>query len=120
MSFLLLRWAINAGALMALPYLIDGVAVDGPWSAAKAALVLGLTNALIRPLLILLTLPITLLSLGGFILVINGLLFWGVANWVDGFRVSGFVGALAGALLYSLSSWAVSVLLIPQNAKNPA
>jgi putative membrane protein len=78
---LLLTWLINAAALMALPYLMHSVTVTNIGAALVAALVLGLVNTLIRPVLVVLTLPVTVLSLGLFILVINALLFWLVAHW---------------------------------------
>jgi len=108
---LLLVWLINALALLALPYVFPGVKVDSFGAALIAALALGLINALIRPLLILLTLPVTLLTLGLFIFVINGLLFWWVGSFVDGFHVSGFRSAVFGAIIYSLISWLLSSLL---------
>jgi putative membrane protein len=109
---LLLTWIINAAALMALPYLMHSVTVTDIGSALIAALVLGLVNTLIRPLLVLLTLPVTFLSLGLFILVINGFLFWGVAQLVSGFHVEGFFSAMLAAILYSVISWALSTLLL--------
>ncbi|HEY4542571.1 MAG TPA: phage holin family protein [Noviherbaspirillum sp.] len=109
---LLLAWLINAAALFALPYLMDSIRVESFTTALVAALVLGLVNTLIRPLLILLTLPATLLTLGLFVFVINALLFWLVASFVNGFTVSGFWSALGGAILYSLLSWALSSLLM--------
>ncbi|MES2931977.1 MAG: phage holin family protein [Pseudomonadota bacterium] len=109
---LLLTWLINAAALFALPYLIDSVKFDNVQTALIAALVLGLVNALIRPVLLLLTLPVTVLTLGLFILVINGLMFWMVASWIDGFHVAGFWSAVLGALLYSVISWALSSLIL--------
>src|SRR5262244_2145429 len=109
---LLLVWLINALALLALPYVFPWVKVDSFGAALIAALVLGLINTLIRPLLILLTLPATLLTLGLFIFVINGLLFWAVGSWVEGFHVAGFWAAVGGAILYSIISWALSVLLL--------
>ena len=84
---LLLVWLVNALALLALPYVFPWVKVDSFVAALIAALALGLINTLIRPLLILLTLPATLLTLGLFIFVINGLLFWWVGSFVDGFHV---------------------------------
>ena len=81
-------------------------------AALVAALLLGLVNTLIRPLLLLLTLPVTVLSLGLFIFVINGLMFWLVAQLVDGFHVDSFWSAILGALLYSVISWALSTLLL--------
>ncbi|MDB5756039.1 MAG: hypothetical protein JWR56_2467 [Massilia sp.] len=112
---LLLTWIINAAALMALPYLMHSVTVDNIGTALIAALVLGLVNTLIRPVLVLLTLPVTVLSLGLFILVINGLLFWAVAHLVSGFHVAGFGSAMLAAILYSVISWALSTLLLRKN-----
>lgn len=109
---LLITWLINAAALFALPYLIQSVRVESFSTALVAALVLGLVNVLIRPILVLLTLPVTVLTLGLFIFVINGLLFWAVANFVGGFQVAGFWSAVGGAILYSLISWALSALLL--------
>jgi putative membrane protein len=110
---ILLAWVINAVALFLLPYVFKWVQVDSWQAAAIAALVLGLVNALIRPLLVLLTLPATILTLGLFIFVINGLLFWAVGSYLDGFRVSGFWSGVFGAIVYSLISWALSSLLLP-------
>jgi putative membrane protein len=108
---LLLVWLINALALLALPYVFPWVKVDSFVAALIAALALGLINTLIRPLLILLTLPATVLTLGLFIFVINGLLFWWVGSFVDGFRVGGFWSGMFGAIVYSLISWVLSSLL---------
>ena len=108
---LVLVWLVNALALLALPYVFPGVKVDTFGAALIAALALGLINALIRPLLILLTLPVTLLTLGLFIFVINGLLFWWVGSFVDGFHVSGFWSGFFGAIIYSIISWLLSMLL---------
>jgi len=109
---LLVTWLINAAALFALPYLMQSVRVESFTTALVAALVLGLVNVLIRPLLVLLTLPVTVLTLGLFIFVINGLLFWAVANFVGGFQVAGFWSAMGAAILYSLISWALSALIL--------
>ncbi len=109
---LLLVWLINAVALLAVAYLLPGIAVAGFVTALIAALVLGLVNAVIRPLLILLTLPVTLVTLGLFIFVINGLLFWFVGSFVTGFVVSGFWWGVLGAIAYSIVSWALSALLL--------
>ena len=110
---LILIWICNALALLAVAYLLPGVHVDGLSSALIAALVLGLVNTLLRPLLILLTLPVTVLTLGLFILVINGLLFWFAGSVLKGFEVGGFWAGVIGALLYSILSYAFS-LLIPK------
>lgn len=109
---LLLIWFINAVALFALPYLMTSIRVDSVGAALIGALVLGLINALIRPVLVLLTLPVTLLTLGLFIFVINGLLFWAMASLVGGFHVAGFWSAVGGAILYSIISWLLSALIL--------
>ena len=109
---LVLTWLINAVALLAVPYLMHSVDVTSIGAALVAALLLGLVNTLIRPLLLLLTLPVTVLTLGLFIFVINGLMFWLVAQLVDGFHVDSFWSAIFGALLYSVISWALSTLLL--------
>ena len=110
---LLLVWLVNAVALVAVAYLLPGISVAGFGTALIAALVLGLVNAVIKPILILLTLPVTLLTLGLFIFVINGLLFWCVGSFIDGFVVSGFWWGMLGAIAYSIVSWALSALLLP-------
>jgi putative membrane protein len=111
MTHLIVRWFLNALALMAVAWLYSGVEVNGIVAALVAALVLGLVNALVRPVLILLTLPVTLLSLGLFIFVINAFLFWFVSYVVPGFVVKGFLAALLGSLMFSvitlLTSWIV-------------
>ena len=109
---LLLLWLINTVAIFALPHWLDSVQVDSFTTALTAALVLGLVNTLIRPVLILLTLPVTFLTLGLFVFVINGLMFWAVADLVPGFQVAGFGAAVLGAFVYSLLSWLLSVILI--------
>ena len=109
MMHLLIRWIVNAAALMLVAYLYPGVEVTSFGAAMVAALVLGLVNAVIRPILVLLTLPVTLLTLGLFLFVINALLFWLVAEVVQGFHVAGFGSALLGSILYSIitliTSW---------------
>jgi putative membrane protein len=114
MLSLIARWIINAAALLLVAYLYPGVTVASFWAAMLAALVLGLVNALIRPLLILLTLPVTLLTLGLFLFVINALMFWLVAEIVEGFQVTGFWAALIGSVLYSLITLVTSWLLFPR------
>lgn len=108
---LIVRLFINAAALMALPYIIPGIMVDSPYIALIAAVILGLLNVLIRPLVILLTLPLTVLTFGLFALVVNGVFFWFVASFVDGFSVAGFWPAFWGALVMSLVSWATNQLM---------
>ena len=111
MTSLLLRWLLSALALLAVAYLYPGVRVDSFFAAAMAALVLGLVNAVIRPILVILTLPVTIITLGLFLFVINALLFWLVSEIVKGFTVHGFLAALVGSLLYSLITLAVSWLV---------
>ncbi|HYE59888.1 MAG TPA: phage holin family protein [Candidatus Kapabacteria bacterium] len=108
---LLLRWLINAGTLLLLAYYLPGIDVDGWYAALIAALVLGLVNAVIRPLLIVLTLPINIITLGLFVLVINALLFLFVGTVVKGFDVAGFWPAFFGALILTLVSWLTNSLL---------
>lgn len=107
----LARCALNAVSLMLVPELVDGIHIRGYLAALAAALVLGLLNALLRPLLILLTLPITALTLGLFILAINALMFQLAGGLVGGFHVAGFWPALWGAIVYSLLCWLVSLAL---------
>ena len=114
---LLLVWMINTVALLALPYLMSSIRIDSFWAALVDALILGLINAFIRPLLILLTLPATLLTLGLFIFVINGLLFWAAGSLVGGFHIAGFWSAVGGAILYSIISWALSAILLPSERR---
>jgi len=109
---LLIVWIINALSLLALPYLFDSIRVDSFYTAMIVAVVLGLVNAFIRPLVLLLTLPATILTLGLFIFVINGLMFWFVASFIDGFTVGGFWPALFGAIAYSVISWLCSAILL--------
>lgn len=101
---ILLRWLLLACALLLVAHLYPGVQVKNFGSAMLAALVLGLLNSLLRPILVLLTLPVTLLTLGLFLFVINALMFWAAASVLDGFKVNGFVAALIGSLIYSLMS----------------
>lgn len=109
---LLLRWLVGALALLAVAYLLPGITLTNFFpTAVVAALVLGLVNAFIRPVVKLLTLPLTCLTLGLFALVVNAVLFWGVAAVVDGFAVEGALAALLGSLLYSLVTAAASQLI---------
>ena len=108
---LLAHWIVSAAALLLVAYLYPGVTVADFGTALVAALVLGLVNTLIRPLLVLLTLPVTVLTLGLFLFVINALMFWLVAEIVHGFAVDGFVAALIGSILYSVITLITSWLL---------
>jgi len=116
---LLLIWILNALALLAVANFVPGIHVEGFVAALIAAFLLGLVNTLIRPLLVLLTLPVTLLTIGLFIFAINGLLFWFVGSILKGFLVDGFWYGVLGSILYSIFSWALSAaaaqLMQPQN-----
>ena len=103
------RWALFAVALLFVAYVYPGVTVAGFGAAMIAALVLGLINAIVRPLLVLLTLPVTLLTLGLFLFVINAMMFWAAAGVLDGFNVTGFAAALIGSLIYSLCGMVIDV-----------
>ena len=99
---LIIQWFISASALLLVAYLYSGVQVDSFGSALIAAFVIGLFNAVLRPVLVLLTLPVTIVTVGLFLFVINALMFWSAAGVLGGFHVSGFGAALLGSLLYSL------------------
>jgi putative membrane protein len=99
---IVVRWLLLAAALLLVAQVYPGVQVAGFGAALIAALVLGLLNTLVRPLLVLLTLPVTLLTLGLFLFVINALMFWAAASLIDGVRVDGFWAALIGSLIYSV------------------
>jgi putative membrane protein len=109
---LLIVWLVNTAALALVAYLLPGVSIASTGAALVAALVLGLVNTVIRPILILLTLPATILTLGLFIFVINGLLFWFVGSFIQGFSVAGFWWGVLGAIVYSLISWLFSGLIL--------
>lgn len=108
---LLIVWLLNAVALMAVAYLMPTIHVTNFMAALIAAFALGFVNTLIRPVLTLLTLPISVLTLGFFYLVLNGLLFWMVGKLLNGFTVDGFWAAVFGGLLYGLISWALAMII---------
>jgi putative membrane protein len=108
---ILLVWLLNALALWAVTLVLPGVQIKDPVHALIAALVLGLVNAIIKPVLVLLTLPITVVTLGLFLLVINALLFWWVGSLLPDFHVAGFWWAMLGAILYSILCSAFSTIL---------
>ena len=99
---LLIKWLLSASALLAVAHFYSGVEVKTFTAALIAALVIGLLNAFIRPVLVVLTLPVTVLTLGLFMFVINALMFWAAAGLLAGFHVNGFTAALIGSVLYSL------------------
>ena len=101
---IIFRLLITALALLACAYLVPGIEVTSFFVAVVAAMVLGLLNLIVRPVLIILTLPVTLLTLGLFIFIINAILFFFAASVVSGFVVDGFVPALIGSIVVSLIS----------------
>ena len=98
---LLLKWLLSAAALLFVAYVYGGVQVQSFSSALIAAFVIGLLNAVLRPVLVILTLPVTVVTVGLFLFVINALMFWAAAGMLDGFHVNGFMAALLGSLIYS-------------------
>lgn len=98
---LLLKWLLSAAALLFVAYVYGGVQVQSFSSALIAAFVIGLFNAVLRPVLVILTLPVTVVTVGLFLFVINALMFWAAAGVLDGFHVNGFMAALLGSLIYS-------------------
>jgi putative membrane protein len=99
---IIVRWVLLAAALLLIAHLYPGVAIASFGSALIASLVLGLLNTLLRPILVLLTLPVTVITLGLFLFVINALMFYFAAQVLDGFAVRGFGAALIGSLIYSV------------------
>lgn len=111
MKGILLRWLIQTLAILAAAYLLKGIDVTGFVPALLAAAILGILNAFLRPLLLILTLPINILSLGLFTFVINAFMLKLVAMVIEGFSVQGFVPALIGSLLISVVSWILSAFI---------
>ena len=107
----ILKWLCSALALLAVAYLYSGVVVTSFTGALIAAAVLGVLNTIVRPLLVLLTLPVTVVTLGLFMFVINALMFWAAASLVSGLNVNGFWAALIGSLIYSLLQLAIEFVL---------
>lgn len=108
---LLIVWLLNAVSLLAVAYLMPSIELSGFGGALITAAVIALVNVLIRPILVILTLPVTVLTLGLFILVINGLLFLLVGSLLESFEVQSLWSGILGALLYSLISWGLTALL---------
>ena len=99
---LIFKWLLSAAALLAVAYLYSGVEIKSFTSALIAAFVVGLLNSVLRPILVILTLPVTVVTLGLFLFVINALMFWSAAGLLPGFNVTGFGAALIGSLIYSV------------------
>ena len=108
---LIVRWLLLAAALLLVAHLYPGVTVKSFGSAMIAAFVLGLLNTLLRPILVVLTLPVTVVTLGLFLFVINALMFYFAASMLDGFHVNGFAAALIGSLIYSLCGMVIDVAM---------
>jgi putative membrane protein len=102
MMKLIAKWLLSAAALLLVAYVYNGVEVRTFGAAMIAALVIGLFNIIVRPILVVLTLPVTVVTLGLFLFIINALMFWAAAGVLDGFHVTGFVAALVGSLIYTV------------------
>jgi len=111
MQRFLLRWFINTVSLLLVVHIVSGISISSWLTAIAAALVLGLLNAFLRPLLIFLTLPVTILTLGLFTLIINGFMFYLAAMLVHGFVIAGYWNAFMGALVFSIVSFLLSLLI---------
>lgn len=112
---LLAGWLLNALALLGVAYLVPDIHVQNLLIAAIAAFVIGLANMLIKPILVIFTLPVTILTLGLFIFIINGILFWGVGHFLQGFEVKTLLAGIIGAFVYSVISWILSAALIDKD-----
>jgi putative membrane protein len=108
---LLSKWALSACALMLVAHVTTGVSVNSFTAALLAAFVIGLLNTVVKPILVVLTLPVTLITLGLFYFVLNALMFWAAGRMLDGFEVRGFMPALLGSLVYSLCQLAIEAAL---------
>jgi putative membrane protein len=108
---LIIKWLLSAAALLAVAYLYNGVVVSSFTAALVAAFVIGLFNMLLRPVLVVLTLPVTVVTLGLFLFVINALMFWSAAGILEGFYVRGFGAALLGSLIYTAFGVVIDLLV---------
>lgn len=109
--FLILRWVIVSIALIGVAYLVPGFEVTGFYTALIAGLVLGLANAVVRPLIFILTLPVTIITLGLFTFIINAFMLWLTASVVPGFEITGLVPAVMGAIILWLVGWVTNGLI---------
>lgn len=107
---MILRWILSALAVFSTAWLVPGIRVANIWTALIAALVIGLLNAIVRPILLFLTLPINILTLGLFTLIVNGILFYLASSIVKGFDIANFWTAVLGAIVYMVAMWIVSGL----------
>ena len=108
---ILVKWLLSATALLLVAYLYSGVQVESFTSALIAAFVIGLFNAVLRPVLVILTLPVTIVTVGLFLFVINALMFWAASGVLSGFHVNGFWAALIGSLIYSALGVVIDAVL---------
>lgn len=115
---LIARWLLTALALLGITYFVTGIRVDNFYAALIAALVLGLVNALIRPVILVLTLPFNIITLGLFTLIVNALMFWFASSIVKGFHVAGFWPAFWGAILMWVFNWFINGLLSRSGSKD--
>ena len=106
----IIRWVVNALVLMLITYVVPGFLVENFYTALVVALVLALVNAFIRPIVLILTLPVNILTLGLFTLIVNGFMFWIVSSIVKGFTITNFWSAVLAAIIYSLISMLISYL----------
>jgi putative membrane protein len=113
----LVGWLLNALALFGVAQVVPDIYVQNLLIAAIAAVVIGLANMLIKPILVILTLPVTILTLGLFIFVINGVLFWAVGHFLQGFEVKTLLAGMIGAFAYSVISWVLSAIVIDDKKK---
>ena len=109
---LLIGWLLNALALLGVAYFVPDIHVSSFMSALIAAAVIGLANMLVKPILLILTLPVTIITLGLFIFVINGILFWLAGYFLQGFDVKTITAGIIGAIVYSIISWILSAVLV--------
>jgi putative membrane protein len=108
---LIFKWLLSAAALLAIAHFYSGVEVKSFVVALIAAFVIGLLNTIVRPILVFFTLPVTVVTLGLFLFIINALMFWAAAGLLDGIKVNGFVAALIGSLLYSVAGMVIESAL---------
>jgi len=114
----LVRLVLNGLAIIIAAWLLPGIHITSPWSALLAGVILGFVNAIVRPVLFFLTLPLTLLTLGLFIFVLNAICFALTAWLVPGFSVDGFFSALVGALLVSVVSWILNGIVVGRRERD--
>ena len=115
---LIAKWFISALSLLASEHLIEGISIESFYTALVIAFFLGLVNAVIRPILVVLTLPVTMLTLGLFIFVINGFLFWFLSTFIKGFDVDGLMPAIMGAIVVSVFSWIGNKFIVKDGGNN--